>query len=282
MRTRGDRCPGVLRPWPADDGLLVRIRLVAGRLEVGQLRLLSEAARRFGDGRVRSTSRANLQLRAFPDDGTGHVTTAALAALAGTGLLPRPSHDLVRNIMASPLTGLAGGRMDLRGVVDELDRRLMASAELARLPGKFLFVLDDGRGDVLGHDCDLGLVALDATTAQLRVGQGHGPMVGAGQAAEVLVREAERFVRRRGGGSSAAWHVAELDQPLLAPQAPHRGLPEPSAPLGPGLVAGAPGWRHVPCGEQGWDMEQVAAVADGAENLVVTPWHGVLVRGAGR
>ena len=58
MRTRGDRCPGVLRPWPADDGLLVRIRLVAGRLEVGQLRLLSEAARRFGDGRVRSTSRA--------------------------------------------------------------------------------------------------------------------------------------------------------------------------------------------------------------------------------
>ena len=56
MRTRGDRCPGVLRPWPADDGLLVRIRLVAGRLEVGQLRLLSEAARRFGDGRVRSTA----------------------------------------------------------------------------------------------------------------------------------------------------------------------------------------------------------------------------------
>ncbi|MGL5909052.1 MAG: hypothetical protein ACRCZP_03560, partial [Phycicoccus sp.] len=66
-RTRVDRCPGVSRPWPATDGLLVRLRLVGGAVSHRSLRALLGVAERFGDGRLHVTSRANLQLRGLPE-----------------------------------------------------------------------------------------------------------------------------------------------------------------------------------------------------------------------
>lgn len=170
MRTRADRCPGASRPWPAEDGMLVRLRLIGGRLGVSTLRALVKVAETYGDGRVRLTSRANLQLRGFP--GTdGQLDSDAMAALKATGLLPSDSHELVRNIMVSPQTGLAGGRANLRPIATQLDEALVADPSLAGLPGKFLFVLDDGRGDLMEQTQDLGLVVLDEATAQLRIGE---------------------------------------------------------------------------------------------------------------
>ncbi|GAA1391213.1 nitrite reductase [Luteococcus peritonei] len=277
MRTRPDRCPGVLRPWPADDGLLVRIRLVAGRLTTDQLRQLSRASQDFGDGIVRSTNRANLQLRAFGDDGTGHLRPEALAAITATGLLPSPRHDLVRNIMASPLTGIAGGRADLRGLVDELDRLLLAYDSLTGLPGKFLFVLDDGRGDVLAHPCDLGIVALDERIGQLRIGSGWGDVVELDRAPGILVELAAAFVAKRGEQPTAPWHVAEMETGFRPPQSPEPGLPPVLGSLPFGPVEQAPGWRHEPFGEAGLDAAQVERITTGVDQLLVTPWHGVLV-----
>src|SRR6185369_7551289 len=110
-----------------------------------------------------------------------------VAAVEATGLLPSRRHELARNLMCSPLTGLSGGRADLRPVVRELDERLCAQPELGDLPGRFLFVLDDGRGDLVGRETDLGAVVLDEETAQLRVGPAWGPVVGLGTVAEALV-----------------------------------------------------------------------------------------------
>ncbi|MEO8815503.1 MAG: nitrite reductase, partial [Mycobacterium sp.] len=62
-RTRADLCPGVLRPWLADDGLLVRLRLVGGRLPVASLARLLAVSAEFADGRIHLTRRANLQVR---------------------------------------------------------------------------------------------------------------------------------------------------------------------------------------------------------------------------
>ena len=68
-----------------------------------------------------------------------------------------------------------------------LDSLIQASAALAGLPGRFLFVLDDGRGDLLSTDTDLGLVALDAETCQLRIGEGWGEVVPLADAPRELV-----------------------------------------------------------------------------------------------
>ena len=51
------------------------------------------------------------------------------AAVADTGLLPSPTHERVRNIVASPLSGRVGGLADVRGWVEALDRALQADPD---------------------------------------------------------------------------------------------------------------------------------------------------------
>ena len=123
--------------------------------------------------------------RLTPDDPAVHRNLAAIDFRAGRyRYLEFP--DLVRNIMVSPLSGRRGGRTNLRSVADDLDHLIRADARLAELPGRFLFVLDDGRGDLHDQKVDLGLVALDAYTAQLRVGAEYGEVVALAAAAERL------------------------------------------------------------------------------------------------
>lgn len=260
-RTRPDRCPGVLRPWPAADGDLVRLRLPGGRLPASGLRALADVAAAYGDGEVHLTRRANLQVRGLPP-----VTPEIVAAFEATGLLPSRSHELARNVLCSPQTGLAGGRADLRPVVAELDRLLCATPALAALPGRFLFVLDDGRGDLLDRPADLGLVALGPGSAQLRIAGGWGEVVPLAGAAARLVELATAFLDVR----TAEWHVSELAAPLVAPLPPDPGLPDPAPPLAYGAV---PGGRHVPA--VGGVLDPALAEVGG--DLVVTPWRGVLV-----
>lgn len=271
-RSRPDRCPGIVHPWPADDGGLVRVRVPGGQVSTAALRALAEVAEEYGDGRVRVTGRANLQLRAMPLDAAERLSAPALAALEATGLLPSRAHDRVRNILASPQTGLAGGRADLRLVVTALDAILVDDPDLADLPGRFLFTLDDGRGDLADRHKDLGLVALDAGSAQLRVGTGYGAVVDLRDAAESLAALARDFLAARGTGPAAAWHVDELPAPLvpIVPAEPAGVVQAPA--LGYGDV---PGGEHLAVGEDGLDLPTIAGWA--ATTVVVTPWHGVLI-----
>ena len=273
VRDRPDRCPGALRPWPAEDGLLVRLRLIGGRVNAASLLSLAELAERFGDGRVRVTGRANLQVRGLPGVG-GRLADEVLAALDGTGLLPSTSHELVRNVMMSPLTGISGGRGDLRPLAAELDALLCAIPNLAELPARFLFVLDDGRGDLVDRGCDLGLVALDERVGQVRVGDSWGEVIPLPSAASHLIRLAETFLRARGVGPTAAWHVVELGQPLAPTSVADPRLPAPAEPMPFGAV---PGGEHVPVPETGLDLAVAATLAGRADTLVVTPWRGILI-----
>lgn len=278
LRSRPDLCPGVFRPWPADDGALVRLRLVGGRLTPESLAALSDVASEYGNGDIHLTRRANLQLRGLPTH-AGDLLPEVVRSIEATGLLPSRTHELVRNLMVSPQTRLSGGSADLRPVAAGLDGLVCANPRLVELPGRFLFVLDDGRGDLVDRPTDLGLVALDATSAQLRVGStGWGQVIELASAAQALTDLALSFLDKRGNGPQAAWHVDELAQPL-AERRPREASTRVSCPVLPfGPVGGG---EHVAAPQGVIDRALASLLAGYDRELVVTPWRGVLVPSGG-
>ncbi|WP_067179495.1 hypothetical protein [Microtetraspora niveoalba] len=195
-RSGPDACPGALQIHAAADGGLARIRVPGGAVTAHQLRVVAAAARELGSGVIELTSRANLQVRGLPlppeatpgpggaacegagpgDGGLGGRASSRDAAgsgdaagrggaqdfaarLAAAGLLPSATHERARNIVASALAGRSPDSvLDVRPLAAELDRALCARPGLAALPGRFLFALDDGSGDVAGLGADVTLL----------------------------------------------------------------------------------------------------------------------------
>ncbi|MEU8828037.1 precorrin-3B synthase [Streptomyces sp. NPDC048636] len=317
---RDDACPGALRLHSAHDGALARIRLPGGLLTGCQAEALAGASEELGDGRVDLTSRGNLQLRGL-DEGCG----ARLAErLRTAGLLPSDAHDRVRNIVASPLAGLDGaGHADTSVWARELDALLCAAgpgestglSRLSELSGRFLFALDDGRGDIAALGADVTLIATPDGGAVLRMGSAgsEGPagavvrVTAAGDAPRAAALAALEFLICADESGIRAWRVWELpaqhavtaeglaarlgeagighhtdtgpEPPELGPGAAHHG---PT----PGTVAGPDG-RHtvsvaVPLGRMSaaqWRLLAALASRDGADELRVTPWRGVVLPG---
>lgn len=262
-RVRADACPGVFAPHDAADGPLARVRLPGGAVSAAQLRALAGCAEACGDGDLHLTSRGNVQLRG--------VTRPGLAArLTDAGLLPSPSHERVRNVLASPLSGLRGGLADVRGLAAALDVLLCASPELASLPGRFLFAFDDGRGDVAGEGADVCWRATGPATGTLLLAGGDtGRQVALADAVATLVDVALEFTRVRG----TAWRVAELDDPAWrgTPVAAH----DVEVPVGlisrdGGFAAGV-----VPRFGQ-LSADQARALAEFGP-VLVTPWKSLVL-----
>ncbi|WP_445043629.1 cobalamin biosynthesis protein CobG [Streptomyces sp. SAS_272] len=283
-RDRGDACPGALRLHAADDGALARVRVPGGVLSVRQAEALGEAAGRLGDGDVHLTSRGNVQLRGLAD-GCGAELAAVLDA---AGLLPSPGHERVRNIVASPLSGLDGrGLHDVGPWLSDLDAALCGSGPARELSGRFLFALDDGRGDVAGLGADVTLRATGDGGAVLDPG---AVRVSAQDAPRAALLAAETFleaVRESGGG---VWRVAELNLPegeltdrvrrrLDAGGIVRSSLTEVAAAVAPGPSPGVVGdalSAHVPLGRlSARQWRELTGVA--GTGLRLTPWRGVVV-----
>jgi precorrin-3B synthase len=275
--TRADRCPGVLRPHLAEDGALVRIRVPGGQTTGRALGRLSRLAQEFGSGAVQLTSRAGLQLRGLPDP----VPTGLVATLRDTGFLPSDSHERVRNIIASPLTGISGGAVDVRPLVTSLDAGLCAAQQLAPLPGRFLFAIDDGRGDVSEMSFDLGYRAIDHDHGWLLIGGGMlGIRVAAGNAVGRLLDLAQQFLAAR-QRSGDVWHVRDLPSWMASlPGSRTINAPRVTAVTPLGAIAGAASVQ-VPLALL--TPPQAAAVeASAAESVVITPSRGLVLPGAAR
>ncbi|EEN85414.1 precorrin-3B synthase [Rhodococcus erythropolis SK121] len=200
-RSQPDACPGALQVHHAADGALARVRLPGGLLTPTQLQTLADAARDLGNGQMELTSRGNVQLRSVSDP------EAFAARIASAGLLPSATHERVRNILASPLSGRIGGVTDIRELVHRLDSAIQADQALADLPGRTLFTLDDGRGDITGLRGDFGLHARSATEHSLVLAGHHTThLVQADDAVELLLEAARSFLDVR----DKHWRLAEV------------------------------------------------------------------------
>jgi precorrin-3B synthase len=263
-----DACPGALQVHPAADGALARVRLPGGMITAAQLATLAGLSTEFGSATLELTARGNVQLRGITD------VASVAEGIAKAGLLPSPTHERVRNIVASPLSGRVGGRADVRAWVGELDAAIRAEPALAELGGRFWFGLDDGSGDVSGLGADVGVHVFDDGCALTLAGRDTGVRVS--DVAHTLIGIALRFLEIR----EKAWRVNELTD-LRA--------------LLPGIEVGAP-YPPVTKGPVGWIPQDDGRVALGAAvplgvlpartaeylaaveaPLVVTPWRSVLV-----
>ncbi|MEJ6019744.1 precorrin-3B synthase [Corynebacterium sp. H113] len=202
QRDRVDGCPGSRRVHIAADGAIGRLRFPGGLLPAPGFAVLADLADNFGDGDIHFTSRGNLQIR-----GIRNASGFADAA-AEEKLVPYPSHDRVRNILQSPMTGRVGGRADVSQMVKDFDAALCADESLASLPGRTLFAFDDGRGDVLAEAPDLGLVALGDDEVELIIGGvASGVVVTQEHAVDAVMEATRQWAQQRG----TAWRVAEAD-----------------------------------------------------------------------
>lgn len=276
MRTRNrqtDACPGVLSVHRAADGGVARVRVPGGQLTAAGFRAVADAAADLGDGGLELTSRANLQVRGLAEDAEHELADR----LAAAGLLPSVTHERVRNITASPLTGRDGGQADVRPVVASLDRGLCASPELAGLPGRFLFAVDDGRGDVAWSGADVAALWIGpAEVAVLVAGVDVGLRVRPAEVVGALLAAARGFLAERGD----EWRIAELaggaervaryvGSPVGSPLAPGSAVTVgPLGRVGSSVVAGVPLGRLDPA---------TAAALTG--DLVVTPWRSLVLDG---
>lgn len=274
-RTREtDACPGALQVHQAADGALVRVRTPGGMISADQLAALAQASAAFGSATLELTARGNIQIRGIQ---SAEATTAVVESVATAGLLPSATHERVRNIVASPLSGRIGGRADVRNWVADLDAAIRAEPALAQLPARFWFSVDDGRCDVAGLAADVGAYVLDGAVALLLSGRDTGIRLKSADVVETLVAVAVRFTEIRGD----AWRIAELADPgALLP-----GMPLTAAPLNP-VTAPPVGWIEqddgrvalgagIPLGVLSARVAEHLAAIEAP--LVITPWRSVLV-----
>jgi precorrin-3B synthase len=295
-RTHPDSCPGVLAVHQAADGGLARVRLPGGVLSTDQLQGLAAASVELGAGNLELTSRANLQIRALRPG----AAQALSDRLYSAGLLPSMRHERVRNILASPLSGLDPHSLyDVLPTVAELDRQLCARPALAVLPGRFLFALDDGRGDLAGLGADVGVQALPGgRVALLLAGADTGVRVPREDLVPVMLAAAEAFLAERTAQGSEAWRLAELADGT-ARVLGRLGLEGHGGRLGP-MNADTPGNKGPPIGIAGGggtagecavvvgvrlgrlgvrEVEGLVGATGGSGEVRVTPWRSVVLGG---
>lgn len=135
-------CPGALRPMMSGDGLVVRVRPPAGRLNQRQAAGIATLATRCGNGILDLSNRANVQLRGVAEDRYDTL----IDGLRDLGLIdPNATVESRRNILITPF----------RTVGDESDTiaaqlaTAMAAPDAPDVSAKFGYAIDAAAEPVL-------------------------------------------------------------------------------------------------------------------------------------
>ncbi|WP_315831803.1 precorrin-3B synthase [Bradyrhizobium prioriisuperbiae] len=265
-------CPGALRPMRSGDGLVVRVRPHGGRIDAQQAAGLAALAKRYGNGLIDLTARANLQIRGVSDEGYGSL----IEELSRLRLIdPDPESETRRNILVTPFWDSGDETWSL---ATELEQELALGS--LSLPAKFGFAIDCAATCVLaGASADIRFERDIAGGLLVRAdGLQTGRPVTRAEAVKVALALADWFVdsggARDGRGRMAA-HIAAgatLPEALHGHARPARVLEVPQ----PGLSAyGA--MVGVAFGQLTCDL--LGDLAGHAQGLRLTPWRMILAEG---
>lgn len=262
-------CPGALRPMMSGDGLVVRVRAPMGRLTSAQAKGIAALSRRYGNGLIDLSSRANIQLRGVGED--GHP--ALIDSLRDLGLIDRDiAAESRRNLILHPFWTEGDATQTIaRYLTDAL-----AAPNAPDLPGKFGFAVDCGAQPHLAKiSADIRIERFAKGLICRPDGAPRGHPVTETTAAEAALTLARWFLNTGGmsnGRGRMAAHIARIGPP--------EGYDTPAID---GTTAPAPG--RVETGmlvalEFGqMQAETLAALADHGP-LRLTPWRMLLIEGA--
>ena len=265
-------CPGAWQPMRSGDGLVVRIRPPASRIDAAQAMGLAELAERHGSGILDLTNRANLQIRGVSDASY----LPLIEGLARHALLdPDPDSEARRNVLMTPFWTEGD---EIASIAAELEQALATGP--AGIPTKFGFAVDCGRERVLaGTSADVRIER--AVTGHLIVradGAELGRQVTRTEAVNVALALTEWFVTSGGAKGSRGRMAAHIGA----------GARPPGALCGntrPARSQVLPGPGVFPQGAMfGMAFGQLTSTAlrylgNCARALRMTPWRMILAEG---
>lgn len=264
-------CPGAIKPMAAKDGLVVRIRPLAGRLSSEQAVGIAGLARLLADPWLELTNRANLQLRGVDPRNHGRL-------LDGLRELRLADADACgearRNVQVQPLwrEGDVTHTLALR-LGEQLTR-----ADSHALPAKFGFAVDTGALPCM-RECFADIRVERYADGVLLYADGAGQgMVCAPEEAPARALELARWFLDAGGAVAGRGRMSALLTRCRLPEA-WRQVPVPQVAthlprVGPqlsGYLVGS-AFGRLP-------VDTLAALGQRAA-LRLTPWRSVLIEGA--
>ena len=133
---------GMFYVGPAQESLMLRMRLPAGELTAAQMDGLADIAEDWGPGHLDITTRANLQIRQIAPRNIVKV----LLRLEELGITSKGSGvDNVRNITATPTAGIDRDELiDTRPLAKGMHHYILNNRDLYGLPRKFNIAFDGG------------------------------------------------------------------------------------------------------------------------------------------
>ncbi|MFI0476573.1 precorrin-3B synthase [Paracoccus jiaweipingae] len=262
-------CPGALRPMMSGDGLVVRVRTRNGYLDNEDARAIAALARRFGNGAIEVTTRANLQLRGV----TPRTHPPLIRALRAMGLIDAdPEAEARRNVILSPFAAKGGAAWQIATRL----AALMVAPDAPQVPAKFGFAVDTGTV-LRDTPCDIRLIPTPQGW-RLAPDGSPGTLPTGDDPAQAAVDLARWFLASGGAPDGRGRMRAHLEGGASLPR-PAQVIAWPPAPR-PRPGAAPNGWlTGLPFGRI--DPDQMTLLA-GLGPLRLTPWHMLLVEGLTR
>ncbi|WP_147564843.1 nitrite/sulfite reductase [Clostridium tyrobutyricum] len=137
---------------------MVRPRIPGGCATLEQLRTISEIAKKYGEGKIRFTSRQDIQFHSVKIDDLSKV----LDELIEAGLTTKAAGgDGVRNVACSPLSGVAVDEVfDVTPYMKAVANYMMEDPKNLKLPRKYKIAFSNSSEDTVNATItDIGFIA---------------------------------------------------------------------------------------------------------------------------